>query len=419
MYDSAGTATPVKCSAGNIKLCAENGTVGCTLHYRDANVTSKLTPGKTARLCNTAWKEFVAFDKVAYVKGSAMAPYTGPGGINSTKIPETEAYALVQVLKAVDRSVTVNWAISQDLFTGYKTARVLTTPGLYDVMVHWSRASVLIPPSEVPVLQGNVGALKLSVTNGPLGQADPLQRHPALDEHLVAALLQLPWLSTLELTVGRGSIPPQLRALSAMYVFSIKHYCLRGQLPTDLFKSWHAASVIQIAGERGFSDASGNEPCGLSGTLPSHRQGTNPGLVLNLGSNRLSGELPGDLLAWGYSIDLSNNQFSGIIRAPGDVINTHHLDLSDNLLEVRAVDAAAVCVRVSLRHCLYLVAYLSKNLVFLVVVRVLTDKGGVDAAAGCIRVSPRPLYRCSCSMLCTDMIYICMVANMPVGVTIH
>jgi hypothetical protein len=42
---------------------------------------------------------------------------------------------------------------------------------------------------------------------------------------------------------------------------------------------------------------------------------------INLGNNRLSGELPEDLLAWAPQIYLYGNLLSGKVRGPGDAIN--------------------------------------------------------------------------------------------------
>jgi hypothetical protein len=94
-FDTQGTESRITCTVSNTSACAQPGVVGCTLHYQDINVTSRLSIGKTARLCNTAWASYVAFDKVAYIRGSLLAPYTGLGGINGSSIPEMEAMALV------------------------------------------------------------------------------------------------------------------------------------------------------------------------------------------------------------------------------------------------------------------------------------------------------------------------------------
>jgi hypothetical protein len=87
-------------------------------------------------LCNQALASYVSFDEVAYVKGSVLAPLTGPGGPNGTSISETEAVAVVQVLKAVDKIVTMDGA--KNVVTGCNYPRdndddVLVTPGGVEV----------------------------------------------------------------------------------------------------------------------------------------------------------------------------------------------------------------------------------------------------------------------------------------------
>jgi hypothetical protein len=335
-YDEAGTGTPVKCSAGNIKQCAEIGTVGCTLHYRDVNVTTALKIGKTLRLCNTAWVEFIAFDRVAYVKGSALAAYTGPGSVNTTIIHETEAYALMQVLRAVDRNVTVDWAVSQAAVTGCIKDMSLTTPGGYTVRFFW-----ICPSRELgegfAALRGNVQTLTLEVTDGP---QDSLLRHPTLDEHLVTALLGLLWLNGLTLTVGCGYLLPQLGSLANMAFLYVQHYCLRGQLPAQLLKTWSIATVIDITGELGYYDTAGSEPCGLSASLPARNScglgGCNPERLFTLDNNRVTGDLPEDLLAWGGTISLAGNQFSGTVPGAAGIITALSVDLFFNQPEVSA-----------------------------------------------------------------------------------
>jgi hypothetical protein len=330
-YDAAGTAAPVKCSTGNVKQCAQNGTVGCTLHYRDINVTSTLRPGKTVRLCNKLWKEFVGFDRVAYIKGSALALAAGSGnvGVYTSNVPETEAYALVQVLRAVDPSVTVDWAISTSAVTGCNLDKSLTTPSGCTVSLLWS--CLVRVPAQKQWLQRNYQQLRMTIWHD---YQDRFECFPELNDHLVTALMSLPRLADLELTVRGGSLLPQLGSLKDMVHFNLHHYCLRGSLPAHLLKSWHAASSISITGGPEYMDAAGSAPCGLSGTLPSRWPGSNPNMTINLSNNQLSGELPEDLLDWGSSIRLHGNHLSGKVPGPGDVINADHIDLSDNLLEV-------------------------------------------------------------------------------------
>jgi hypothetical protein len=302
-YDAAGTATLVMCSAGN-KLCAKNGTVGCALHYRDVNVTSTLRPGQTVRLCNTVWTEFVAFDRVAFVQGSALAPYAGPDGVhNAMLIAETEAYALVQVLRTVDPTITTEWAIAHAAVIGCYTDTSLETNG-DTLRFSWLCCNGL--DTHHSVIQ-HVDSLRFEVTDGP---EDALQRRLAMDENLVAALMNLPLLRFLK-AVGRGSLLPQLGSLAAMRGIYIEHFCLQGQLPPQLLTAWSSADRIAIVGQSGYVDSENSEPCGVIGTLPARRscgqEECNPGLQLILNFNRISGNLSTDLLEWGTHISLATS----------------------------------------------------------------------------------------------------------------
>jgi hypothetical protein len=78
------------------------GVVGCALTYPDVNVTSALTTGKLVRVCNDNWPSFVAFDKVADIRGSVLA---------DSEIEESQAMGLLQALRSSDASITAEWAV--------------------------------------------------------------------------------------------------------------------------------------------------------------------------------------------------------------------------------------------------------------------------------------------------------------------
>jgi hypothetical protein len=162
---------------------------------------------------------------------------------------------------------------------------------------------------------------------------------PVLDEHLVAALLNLPWLQNLWLSVRSGSLLPQLGSLAKISSFTVKHSCLQGSLPQTLLTSWTNVTDIKIiqAEDLTCSDSSNNEPCGISGTLPAHLPESHvSNLRLMVADGRLTGRLPLDLLSWGDQIILFNNQLTGPIPGATTNIKAQHLDLSNNMLEVSA-----------------------------------------------------------------------------------
>jgi hypothetical protein len=134
--------------------------------------------------------------------------------------------------------------------------------------------------------------------------------------------------------VGSGELLPQLGALSSMYMFGIRHFCLRGQFPPTLISSWRSALILRVNGTLGFADAESSDPCGITGTLPSYRGGYRKEFMLDLSNNLLTGALPLDLLAMAGAIVLKNNQLTGTVPGPGNTTNVFVLDLSDNLLEV-------------------------------------------------------------------------------------
>jgi hypothetical protein len=236
-FDSEGTESRVTCVISNTSACAQPGVVGCTLHYKDINVTSSLKVNKNARLCNTAWASYAAFYKVAYINGSILAPYTGLGGVNGSSIPETEAMALLQLLKAVDADVTSSWAVLNQAAFGHDHSETLKTPEGFDVRFCWrsNYDNTWLNMSEVDRL--HVIFVSVSVTNGPTQPMLAFNWHPTLNNHMVTALLNLPELMGLHLTVSEGVLLPQLGSLTKMTELIVNHFCLRGRFPASLLVS--------------------------------------------------------------------------------------------------------------------------------------------------------------------------------------
>jgi hypothetical protein len=309
--------------------------VGCTLHYQDINVTSTLKVNKTARLCNSAWVSYVAFDKVACINGSVLAPYTGLSGVRGRSIPETEAMALVELLKAVDPDVNSSWAVSKKAVFGFDhySSQPLTTARNFIVLFWWSALSDEHPSKFKPL---HVTDISLDVTDGP---TQPLSRHPTLNEHMVAALMNFPKLRTLYITVGGGELLPQLGSLAELLSIHITHFCLRGRFPVSLLVSWKYLETLAVSRESRFKDPADGAPCGISGTLPTHLPSSSCGII-DLCNNQLTGRLPLNLLTWGERqgtmIRLNNNQLTGPLPAchPDDTITTWELSIANNNLEV-------------------------------------------------------------------------------------
>jgi hypothetical protein len=71
-YDKDAKASTVVCHAGATELCARNGTVGCTLRYKDVNVTETLPAGASlvVQACQCSWYTVgivIAFVCLGYV----------------------------------------------------------------------------------------------------------------------------------------------------------------------------------------------------------------------------------------------------------------------------------------------------------------------------------------------------------------
>ncbi|WIA23159.1 hypothetical protein OEZ85_001490 [Tetradesmus obliquus] len=102
VQDKANLRTDVRCTMANYAACAQPGVVGCSLTYQDVNVTSALKAGQQVRVCNQGWSSFAEFDRVAFINGSILA---------QAPMQEAQAMGLLQVLRAVDSTITASWAL--------------------------------------------------------------------------------------------------------------------------------------------------------------------------------------------------------------------------------------------------------------------------------------------------------------------
>jgi hypothetical protein len=223
-YDAAGNARTIRCTARNASACvptSTSGVVGCTLHYKDINVTTHLKPGKVARLCNKAWEDYAVFDKVAYVNGSVLAQHLSTTDYSGIVIPEAEAHALTQVLQAVDPRFNMTWALNEGALTHWvQNIRAQTSAG-FGLALEWHCPAPALVLADV---RCNVQYLSVRVTPSPK-EPQPHHHMPALTPQLTAALANLPQLNELILTtVGNGSLLPQLGSLTSLKLIEIKHY---------------------------------------------------------------------------------------------------------------------------------------------------------------------------------------------------
>jgi hypothetical protein len=315
------------------------------MHYKDINVTTMLPAGKHIRACNSDWKFFEDFDKVAVISGSPMA---------SAASAEAPAYGLLQLLKKVDEAVTPDWILQR--LRSVKPFETLiptkeTTPGGKQVKLG-VKCTQWVPPSPC-----NITMLHIEVINVPDGIKDALNMVPALDARLVAALRSLTDLQWLEIHVGGGSLLPQLASFPNLETLRVYYYCLRGPLPPGLLAglpSLLSVSVSPVARAAGASDPAGGV-CGISGSLPQSftfaAASPDVSTMLDLSNNRLAGQLPQGLLTVANAVYLQNNLFSGSVPAgTADRPRAFLLDLSGNQLEVSRLNHTAHLACTKVKH---------------------------------------------------------------------
>lgn len=323
----------------SVTVSCTAGVVGCALLYSDLNVTSNLQPGKQVRVCNDAWQSFANFDKVAVVRGSIL---------EASKVRESDAVGVLHILQRVDRSVTPLWVL-QKLHCSDSEQRFVMPNGI-DIIWRVGCCYSGLNCSSGGTVKQTVKALTLEFDALSLGLAgsveDAVRILPSLDNELVAALRSLTELRDLHLTVGNGSLLPQIASLSKLETLHVKYYCLRGTIPATFAAGLpHLAQLGVLNVERavGATDPAGGL-CGLSGTLPNMKLASScrsdgQYSYLDLSFNQLTGQLPSGLLSLAQDINLSHNRFSGSI--PGitkpDNASVHTplaLALNDNQLEV-------------------------------------------------------------------------------------
>jgi hypothetical protein len=279
---------------------------------------------------------------VAVVRGSDLA---------ASALKESEAFGLMQILKRVDKSVTPAWALPNLWCTDNTTidgkVRLVTPGGMSIIWGVWCCYGTLNCSDTVKTVK----ALTMEFDASSLGLAgsvdEAIRVLPALDDELVAGLSSLPELRNVHLTVGSGTLLPQLAALSNLETLYIKYYCLRGTIPPTLVAGLpHLAQLGVINVERavGATDPAGGT-CGLSGTLPEMRllgKAATGNTFVDLSFNQLTGQLPAGLLSLADVINLSHNHFTGSL--PGVVqtdnvsfLTPKELSLNDNGLEVRVL----------------------------------------------------------------------------------
>lgn len=84
-----------------------------------------------------------------------------------------------------------------------------------------------------------------------------------MDEQLLFALLELPGLQWLYMTVYSGRLYPQLASLKDLTWIDISHYCMNGTLPANLIERKSVLAVARGDDAIGYTN-SGIGECGIT-----------------------------------------------------------------------------------------------------------------------------------------------------------
>lgn len=143
-----------------------------------------------------------------------------------------------------------------------------------------------------------------------------------------------------------GNLPPEIRNLENLTIFTLPNNFLNGNIPNELYQM-KIVYFINLAGNQltgsissslgqarnlAFLNLAGNQ---LTGSIPDEIGDLFQLRDLSLSSNKLSGELPSSLGYLGnlYSLSISDNLITGSIPAKiGNLDNLSHLWMRDNRL---------------------------------------------------------------------------------------
>jgi hypothetical protein len=279
---------------------ATAGVVGCALVYTDVNVTTALNSGNVVRVCNDNWSSFAVFDKVAVIRGSVLT---------NSEIKESQAMGLLQMIRSTDAAINATWALK------YLACSIDSLPDTLLVTPSGKSVYLAIGCSKQRNLLGKADVTSFAF-NRYIGETTRLSS--TLDTSLVTALMSLPSMNTLEITIGTGSLLPQLGTLSQLRTILIRHSCLRGTLPASIFSGLTKLTTFSAVRLANVLDVDGlpGVDCGISGTLPNIQlRGKSPRTFtsFDLSGNQLTGQLPAGLLSLATLVSLPNNRFSGSI----------------------------------------------------------------------------------------------------------
>ncbi|KAF8056023.1 MSL1 [Scenedesmus sp. PABB004] len=310
-YDASGAATRRTCDAvtGPAACGLGRGTVGCALHFTDANLTRTPALGTRLAICRASQLEDPAgFYAVAAFADREVAQVRALLGLVQAVAPDYTPPAEAARLRW--------WTCGTSATAQDATKSIPLQAGSGDELVLSAGVGDFSQPFNSSTC-GTLGVVKsvemVIFRNPPSGRA-----RIAFTPALLAPLLSLRGsLAALLLgdTVGSWELPPQLGSLAALKMLALSHPCFTGSLPANWMDGgWRSTlTALYVSPSFGGTTAPG---CGVTGTIPEAWLARPTALQeLMLLDQRLSGKLPPSMGRWRRleSLLLTNNTFSGLL----------------------------------------------------------------------------------------------------------
>lgn len=258
---------------------------GCTLHYQDLNLTAELPPNTRLTVCNSNWTySFSLFNRVAKVTNSIR--------FKGLDISEEEAV----VLQRLRRKFTTTGSPRMELYE----FNCLPEGDVYHVNIsidaYWLEWGVSCANlSNTAATEGGPSKTVSGIYIGYLVKNDTqnfTKFLTELTEEIGDMLLSLTNLTSIQMKVYNGTLPPQLGALPNLKRLTIKHFCLSGSLPPQWISSLGSLENLQVTSAE---EAAGNvDPyvavCGVQGSIPETWFSKESNIIkMDLSNNALTG----------------------------------------------------------------------------------------------------------------------------------
>ncbi|KAF8055998.1 hypothetical protein HT031_006519 [Scenedesmus sp. PABB004] len=310
-YDASGAATRRTCDAvtGPAACGLGRGTVGCALHFTDANLTRTPALGTRLAICRASQLEDPAgFYAVAAFADREVAQVRALLGLVQAVAPDYTPPAEAARLRW--------WTCGTSATAQDATKSIPLQAGSGDELVLSAGVGDFSRPFNSSTC-GTLGVVKsvemFIFRNPPSGRA-----RIAFTPALLAPLLSLRgslaglWLGD---TVGSWELPPQLGSLAALKMLFLSHPCFTGSLPAKWMDGGWRSTLTALSVLPFFATTTA-PGCGVTGTIPEAWLARPTALKeLRLLDQRLSGKLPPSMGRWRRleSLILTNNTFSGLL----------------------------------------------------------------------------------------------------------